>query len=410
MSFYSQYLAGIDHQRDGMLALVEEWALINSGSYNLEGLARMRQVLMDHFSTLGAEEHVLDLCDGEIVGDDGAVKSVQYGKALLYRKRPTANRRVLLTGHYDTVFPVDHDFQKVNWIDDNTLHGPGVADMKGGLVVMLTALKALEASPFGEKIGYDILLSPDEEVGSIGSAPLLAEYATSANFGMTFEAALPDGTLAGARKGSGNFTAIFHGKAAHAGREFDMGVNAVAHMARFAADLHDLNATLEDATINVAIASGGTALNVVADHALVRFNMRCWTPEGQKIAEAAVQRLLDKARHIEGLNVELHGGFTRPPKPMTPQNEKLFQVVKDCGHDLGLDIDWRPTGGCCEGNNLAAVGLANVDTLGVRGGLTHSDGEFAVASSFVERARLSALMLMKYANGDFDIERETLSK
>ncbi|MCK5574365.1 MAG: hydrolase [Sphingomonadales bacterium] len=408
MSFYEEYLARIDHQHDEMLALVEKWALINSGSYNLSGLELMRQALMARFDSLGAEKQVLELDNGEIVGDDGTVETVQYGKALLYRMRPEANRRVLLTGHYDTVFAKDHAFQTVDWIDDDTLHGPGVADMKGGLVVMLTALQALEASPLATKIGYDILLSPDEEVGSIGSAPLLAKHATSANFGMTFEAALADGTLAGARKGSGNFTAVFHGKAAHAGREFDQGVNAVAHMARFAADLHDLNDSLDDVTINVAMASGGTALNVVADQAMVRFNMRCWTVEGQKAAEAAVQKLVEKAERIDGLSVDLHGGFTRPPKPMTPQNEKLFQVVKDCGQDLGIAIAWRPTGGCCEGNNLAAVGLANVDTLGVRGGLTHSAGEFAMASSFVERARLSALILMKYANGDFDIERETI--
>ena len=408
MSFYEEYLARIDHQHDEMLALVEKWALINSGSYNLSGLELMRQALMERFDSLGAEKQVLELDNGEIVGDDGTVETVQYGKALLYRMRPEANRRVLLTGHYDTVFAKDHAFQTVDWIDDDTLHGPGVADMKGGLVVMLTALQALEASPLATKIGYDILLSPDEEVGSIGSAPLLAKHATSANFGMTFEAALADGTLAGARKGSGNFTAVFHGKAAHAGREFDQGVNAVAHMARFAADLHDLNDSLDDVTINVAMASGGTALNVVADQAMVRFNMRCWTVEGQKTAEAAVQKLVEKAERIDGLSVDLHGGFTRPPKPMTPQNEKLFQVVKDCGQDLGIAIAWRPTGGCCEGNNLAAVGLANVDTLGVRGGLTHSAGEFAMASSFVERARLSALILMKYANGDFDIERETI--
>ena len=408
MSIYDEYLARIDHQHDEMLALVEKWALINSGSYNLSGLELMRQALMERFDSLGAEKQVLELDNGEIVGDDGTVKTVQYGKALLYRMRPEANRRILLTGHYDTVFAKDHAFQTVDWIDDDTLHGPGVADMKGGLVVMLTALQALEASPLATKIGYDILLSPDEEVGSIGSAPLLAKHATSANFGMTFEAALADGTLAGARKGSGNFTAVFHGKAAHAGREFDQGVNAVAHMARFAADLHDLNDSLDDVTINVAMASGGTALNVVADQAMVRFNMRCWTVEGQKAAEAAVQKLVEKAERIDGLSVDLHGGFTRPPKPMTPQNEKLFQVVKDCGQDLGIAIAWRPTGGCCEGNNLAAVGLANVDTLGVRGGLTHSAGEFAMASSFVERARLSALILMKYANGDFDIERETI--
>src|SRR5262249_39128994 len=151
--------------------------------------------------------------------DEGREKSRPLGKALAFQSPPRAGPRVLLGIHYDTVFGVDHLFQSVTRVDENTLRGPGVCDAKGGLLVLLHALLALERSPVAGSLAWEVLLNPDEEIGSPGSGSLFAAAAKRNDIGLLFEPALPDGSLVASRKGSGNFTFIVHGRAAHAGRD-----------------------------------------------------------------------------------------------------------------------------------------------------------------------------------------------
>jgi glutamate carboxypeptidase len=139
------------------------------------------------------------------VAPDGTVRTAQRGQHIHVSVRPGANRRILLTGHMDTVFPADHPFQRLREIEPGVINGPGVADMKGGIAVMLAALTAFEGSDAASSLGYDVILNSDEETGSASSAPLIAELARGKLAALTYEpAALPDGTLAGARPGSGN--------------------------------------------------------------------------------------------------------------------------------------------------------------------------------------------------------------
>jgi glutamate carboxypeptidase len=191
------------------------------------------------------------------------------------------------------------------------------------------------------------------------------------------------------------------GRAAHAGRAFDEGRNAVAGAAIIAAALHGLNGQRGGVTVNVAKISGGGALNVVADNAVVRFNVRVPDKAAADWIDASV-RAIAATPPFEGLTLDLHGGFTRAPKPMDAAQTALFEAVKQAGDLLGQPIAWKPSGGVCEGNNLHAAGLPNIDTLGVRGGDIHSDQEFAWPDSFVERAQLSALILCKIASGEID--------
>lgn len=342
------------------------------------------------------------MADGDIVNSAGDVETLKNGRSIRIFKRPEANRRVLMTGHTDTVFSVDHPFQKPVWLDDNTLNGPGVADMKGGILVMLNALLAFEKTDLAAGVGWEVLLSPDEETGSLASAAVLAERAAAADIGLTYEPALADGTLAGARKGSGNYTVVVRGKAAHAGREFHEGRNAVVALSKIIGELASLTDGRPGLTVNTAVIDGGVAPNVVPDMAWCRFNVRLEKPEDAPWFEAEVARIIKKADAAEGYSAMLHGRISRPPKALTKANILLMDAIKDCGLELGLDINYVPTGGCCEGNNLAAAGLPNVDTLGVRGGMIHSADEFVLVDSFSERAKLSALVLMAFASGHFD--------
>lgn len=394
----------LDHVAARETAILDRtlaWAAVNSGSRNDAGLNAVLDALEAEARRLPAEVVRVPTAGSTTIGDDGAVQAIAYADALKITARPTAPVQIVLTGHYDTVFPVDSAFQTTVRRPDGALNGPGVADMKGGISVMLAALEAFETHPLREALGWTVLLSPDEEIGSPASAPLLAELGAMGHVGMTYEPALADGGMAGARKGSGNYHLIVHGRAAHAGRAFHEGANAVAGAAIAAAALHALNGRRDGVTVNVAKISGGGPLNVVADNAVVRFNVR--VPDRQSVAwvQDAIADIV-ATPPLEGLTLDLHGGMTRPPKPMDSSQTALFEAVRQTGALLGQRIAWSPSGGVCEGNNLHAAGLPNIDTLGVRGGDIHSDQEFAWPDSFVERAQLSALILCKLATGEID--------
>ena len=264
-------LAPIDPAQ--MLERVLAWSAINTGTRNLDGLAQQAALLADAFGTLPGTVALEEAAPVEAVTAEGQSIAIAHGRHLVLRVRPQANRRFLLTGHMDTVFPADHRFQVARWLDDDTLNGPGVADMKGGIAVMLAALAAFEASPAAAGVGYDVLINADEETGSLSSAPLIARLAGGKAAALTFEpSALPDGTLAGARPGSGNYSVIIHGISAHAGRNPQDGRNAIVAAASLVLALSDMVAP--DLSVNPAKIDGGSANNVVPDLAIVRFNIR----------------------------------------------------------------------------------------------------------------------------------------
>jgi glutamate carboxypeptidase len=199
--------AALEHAADApMLSQVERWAAVNSGTGNLAGLGAVAGLLADGFSALPGPVILVEPDPVETVTDKGDVAIIERGKHLHLKVRPEAPVQILLTGHMDTVFAEDHPFQTLTWLDDKTLNGPGTADMKAGLSVILAALSAVEASPLAARIGYDVLINSDEETGSHASARLIAALAQGKMAALTYEPALPDGTLAGARPGSGNFS------------------------------------------------------------------------------------------------------------------------------------------------------------------------------------------------------------
>ena len=385
-----------------MLSTVELWSAQNSGSYNREGLSAMRSLLSDRFRSLPAEISEIKLPEGQHVAANGEIQSIIYEPALQITVRPAAPVQLVLTGHYDTVFPADFHFQKPIRVDGDTINGPGTADMKAGLMVMLTALETLERSDKASNIGYSVLMSPDEEIGSPGSSAILTQLGKRSHVGLTYEPALADGSMAGARKGSGNFSLVIKGRAAHAGREHHLGRNAIAAMAEFISGIEALNGQRDSVTFNIAKVDGGGAVNIVPELAIGRFNVRMKETEDMPWIEGELNKLVAALNKKDGIDAHMHGGFTRPPKPMSPANAQVFDWVKQAGGLLGQEIKWSPSGGVCEGNNLWASGCPNVDTLGVRGGDIHSDREYMKISSLVERARLSSVILMKLASGEFD--------
>ncbi|HLL30712.1 MAG TPA: hydrolase [Allosphingosinicella sp.] len=382
-----------------MLAQVEAWAAVNSGSHNLAGLGRIAALLADAFSPLPGELILRDPAPVDAVTPEGNLLPIPHGRNLHLAVRPAAPVQLLFTGHMDTVFAAGHAFQDVFWREEGVLGGPGVADMKGGLAVLLAALKAVEASPFARSLGYEVVINSDEEVGSPGSAALVAAAARGKKAALTYEpSALPDGTLAGARPGSGNFSLIVQGRSAHAGRNPQDGRNALLAAAELALLLAEAKG--EALGVNPAKIDGGSPNNVVPDRAVLRINMRPATLSDQARAQAALDEAVAAVAAKRDVRIDMHGGWGRPPKPLDPAAEKLFALVSSCGADLGQAIGWRDSGGVCDGNNIAACGVPVVDTMGVRGGAIHSDAEYLIVESLAERAQLSALTILRLAQGE----------
>ena len=382
-----------------MLRETCDWATINSGTVNLTGLAEVAGMLADAFAALPGAIELVEPRPVTAIDAAGCEVDRAHGKHLVLRVRPEAARRVLLTGHMDTVYPADHPFQKVTRVDHETLNGPGTADMKGGLNVILHALTAFEATPDAARIGYDVMINSDEETGSLSSSALIEQLARGKYAALTYEpSALPDGTLAHARGGTGNYSVTIRGRSAHAGRNPHDGRNAIVAAAELVLRLTRLEA--EDITINPAKIDGGGANNVVPDLAVVRFNIRPRSTAAMQRFEGQLADLVEELADAREVEIHRHGGVTRPPKPVDAQAQKLFDLVRDCGAQLGQTIGWQPSGGVCDGNNIAACGVPVVDTMGVRGGAIHSPSEFMIIASLAQRAALSALVLTRLSSGD----------
>ena len=394
-------LDGLAKRQDAMLARTIGWSKINTGSYNGEGLQAFAPLLAEAFEETEATVALMPTNPIEKVDANGVMQGFQSGPVLRATARPDAPNQIVMTGHYDTVFP-DGTFTEVTDLGGGKFNGPGLCDMKGGICVMLEALKAFEAGPLKDHLGYKVILTPDEEIGNHASNDAIMTAARTAHIGLTFEPCMEDGSFSGARKGSAVWDVIFQGRSAHAGREPEKGRSALMAAAEFALKIEALTDMREGTTFNIGSIDGGDAVNVVPALCVVRLGARA--PDGPSAdwAQAEIDRILAETLKRDGITAHTHGGFYRPPKPRNAAQEKLFGDVAETAKALGITLNFVDTGGVCEGNNVFAAGTPNIDTLGVRGGRIHSAEEFMMADSLSERAGLATLILHRIADGRID--------
>jgi glutamate carboxypeptidase len=381
MPDYASTLDWIATRHQAMLDRVIAWSNINSFTFNLAGLADLAELLRREFSCLGAPIEFHDL--PPLSGLDARARpiSTPLGEAISLKKRTDARVRVFLNIHMDTVHS-PHDSFRAALVNPDRLHGPGVADAKGGLAVMLTALEALEQSPLAKNIGWEVLINPDEEIGSPGSAALLNAAAKANHLGLLFEPTLPDGAIIDRRRGTGNFSIVIRGRSAHAGRDFDKGRSAILAAAHLSLRLAELN--IPGVTINTGSIDGGGPSNVVPDLAICRVNIRTTEMRDELLVQESLAKLLAETNSQDGIRAELRGQFAAPPKILDDRGRRLLDAVLMCGSDLGLNLSHRAGGGASDGNQI------------------HTPNEFMIPSSLVERAQLTALLLMKLGSGDID--------
>lgn len=399
---YKEIISSINNNQTTMVEQLHQFCEINSGTTNLAGLAVMANTLQSVFKPIADTTELIKLSPLSVIDMTGNTVTQHCGDALLIRKRPHLKRRILLSGHMDTVYSASNPFQTLTYLNDNEINGPGVADMKGGLIVMLHALYAFENTSFANELGWDVLVNSDEEIGSPASCTLFDELAHNYQAALVYEPAMtPKGTLAKNRKGSGKLTLVATGKAAHAGRAFDEGRNAICYLAEAITAIHALNGKRNGVTINVGKIAGGEALNVVPDKAVAQIDIRISLPEDEFWVRKELDAIATQLKRPE-YSLNIHGIFGRPVKRVCSGTERLFHRVQMIGKEIDLAIDWKDSGGCCDGNNLACHGLPVLDTLGVRGGNIHSPAEYILLDSLAERAALSALLMTDLAQGGLE--------
>lgn len=382
---------------DSMINTIMQWSNVNSGSLNVAGLDCMSGLLSQAFSVLECERSIIPIPPIERIDSFGVCKKIDLGSILRFTKREKAPIKVLLMGHMDTVFDINHPFQKSYRKTPDEIVGPGVTDMKGGLVILLESLKIFEQYSKKENLGWEVIINTDEEIGSLGSAPYFMERAKDNQVGLLFEPAMDEiGSLAGDRKGSAKFTFVVHGKAAHAGRDFSKGASAIYAIASLIKDIENLNGKKEKVTFNVGHITGGGSTNIVPDLAICRLDVRTHQMSDELWVNQQLENIVSKLNQQPDIKVDLHGKFTRPPKVIEGKTKELYHRVKEIAASLGQTLEVKPSGGCCDGNNLAAGGLPNIDSLGVSGGNIHSDQEYFKVSSLVPRIDLTVALLKDF--------------
>lgn len=302
---------------------------------------------------------------------------------LLRLRRPGTAHRVMLMGHSDTVWPVG-SWPELWRESDGRIYGPGIYDMKGGLLFIIELLRRLDATGAPHPT-LDILINPDEEIGSVVSHPMIKRIAKENDLVLVLEPSSVEGVIKLERKGSGEFKLIIHGRSAHQGVEPESGVNAVveaAHQIRNLLDLQDLE---HGTTIGPNVLTAGSASNVVPDHAELLIDVRAWTAEEQRRIDEGLAGLRPT---LEGSRIELSGGWNRPPMESCATSHAVFERVHEIGISLGLDLQWVRWGGSSDANLTAAAGTPTVDGLGPLGEGSHQRVENIVTDALPTRLAL----------------------
>lgn len=353
-------------------AMVDDLAALVSVESPSEDVDACRAVV-DEVARLG--ERLLGRA-GEVIEVDGRPH---------LRWRFGGEGRVLVVGHLDTVWPLGTLARKPFLLDGDVATGPGCFDMKAGVVQALHALATLE-----DLDGIEVLLTTDEEVGSLTSRRLVEEAARRASATLVCEPAGDGGALKVGRKGTGTFTLVVSGRSAHAGLEPEKGANALVEAAHLVLALGPIARPEVGTTVTPTVAAAGTVTNAVPSQARVEVDVRAWHPEEADRVDEAVRALIPT---VPGCSIEVHGGFTRPPLPET-SSVRLFALAQAIAADLGLPaFDGVSVGGGSDGNLSAAVGCPTLDGLGPLGGGAHAESEHVVLQAMPERAALLAELI-----------------
>lgn len=359
---------------------------IDSGTYTKAGVDRVGDYLSERFAAFGFTTHV--------------ERQTQYGNHLVATHTSNASKgpRILLIGHIDTVFPegevAKRPFATGERQNKRIATGPGVLDMKSGVLIGMYGLHLLMASQQAHYQRVTFVCNSDEEIGSPSSKSLIQELAKEADAAIVLEPGRMINTVVSSRRGSGQYRVEVRGVSAHAGVEPQRGRNAILELSYQVQKMQALNGTVPGTTLSVGIISGGERTNVVPDYAYCDMDVRVSDPRGLKAIEAAMHNVT--SQHVlEGTQITLSGGMACMPFERNKRNAHLVQFVKEAGSELGLKIEDVGSGGASDANNTSAVGTPTIDGLGAGGGLAHNPGEYIELNYLPVRIALLAGLVGK---------------
>ena len=374
-----ELIAYLDSRQGDMLALLERVVNIDSGTLDKAGVDRVGALLAERLAGLGFTLEV--------------IRQHEYGDHLLGRKAGQDGRRVLFVGHMDTVFAAGTTAQRPFRIEAGRAYGPGVLDMKGGIVCLLFALEALKATkhPAYDAAAMSVVFNSDEEYLSPTSRPVIEEEARRSQTVCVFEPARPGGEYVISRKGTGKYQLTVTGRAAHAGAQPERGRSAVGEMAHKIVALHALTDFSTGTTVNVGVVRGGERSNVVAEKAYAEIDIRVPNLEEYARLDQRI-KAIGSSGTVPDTTAVLNGGLVFPPMIQTPGAKVLFEALRAAGQVVGVEVKGIHTGGGSDAN-YASQFAPTLDGMGPQGSETHSDREFIEVPTLPERSKMTALFL-----------------
>jgi len=373
-----------DAQKAGMIALLERLVEIESPSHDKAAVDRVGAIVAEECRRLGAQ---VEIHPQTGTGDHIEARWGPHPRPLSYEERGDG---ILLLSHMDTVFPLGTLIKMPFYEKDGKIFGPGVLDMKGGIVIALTAIAALRQTEEMPERPITALFTSDEETGSHTSRLLIESLAKESALALVLESGLMGGAVKTWRKGVGDFKVRVRGRAAHAGGDHEKGRNAIEELAHQVLAIQKLTDYEKGTTLNVGVIRGGIATNVVPDEAVASVDLRVMQP-GE--AERILARLHRLKPVLEGTSIEVTGGINRPPMPFDERMKATFERAKEIAEKMGIALQAGGSGGASDANFVAPLGIPVLDGLGAIGEGLHSEREYILTSSLPERARLLAALL-----------------
>jgi glutamate carboxypeptidase len=362
---------------------------VDCGTFVPEGVNRIADLMQERFEATGwtVERRPHAPGSGEAQVGDVVIARLRGGLAA-----DRGGRRVMLIGHMDTVFPAGTVAERPFRREGSLAFGPGVSDMKDGLLAGWYAVRSLQDAGFDGFDSITYVCNPDEEIGSPFSSAVIAELAPQSDVCFVLEGARENGDIVSARKGVADLVITIHGRAAHAGVEPERGRSATLQGAQTTLALHSLNGRWPDVTVNVGVVVGGTRPNVVAEHCRLEVDVRALNAGTFEEAVAEAKRVAVD-RMVPDVDIELTQRSGFPPMEKTEATARLAEQAKAIAAELGFDLNDAATGGASDANKVAGLGVPVLDGLGPIGGADHAPGEWVDLDSVVPRTTLLAAMI-----------------
>ena len=382
--------AAIEADLPAFLTDLERLVNTDCGSYTPAGVNEVGRWVTAFLEGLGATIEARPDADGRL-GDTAIATFAGVAGA----------PRVMLIGHLDTVFDPGTAAARPFRIEDGIAYGPGVTDMKSGLLAGLYALKALIGDAGGpRRLPFERLVfvaNPDEEIGSPTSTPHIRELAADMDATLVLECARANGDIVSARKGILDLRIAVSGRAAHAGVEPEKGRSAILEAARIVRDLHELNGRWPGVTVNVGVIAGGTRPNVVAERCTLEVDVRGTSRDSLGAAEAEIRRIAE-ATEVPDTSIEFEEMARWWPMEKLARSGRLVTHAQAVAEALGFAVADASTGGASDANTTSGMGIPSLDGLGPIGGNDHSPAEYLVVDSIVPRTTLLAGLLLAIAS------------